>query len=88
MKPLGLVRISKKQIQYVFWVQQFCWKKNRKSVSLLFFLASMLFLLTYPVNNNREFTFRSETILISNDLFTVECQQYSLIIMCPTVTLD
>ena len=36
----------------------------------------------------RKFTFCSEPIFISNDLFTFECQQYRLIIMCPTGNSD
>ena len=39
-------------------------------------------------NGGLLFTFCSEPILILNDLFTFECQQYKVIIMCPTETLD
>ena len=36
----------------------------------------------------RKFTFYSEAILISNNMFKLECQQYRLIIMCLTGTLN
>ena len=43
MKRLGLLWISKKQIHFEFWVQQFEWKKNRERVSRLFLLQECYF---------------------------------------------
>ena len=47
MKAFGMVRISKK-IQFVFWVQQYGWKKIRKNFSMFFF-GSVIFLVNISI---------------------------------------